>query len=249
MTRAEALALLGLPEDASRADADRRFRDLAKRHHPDAAPGDPGAAARFARLAAARDRLRDPAPDPQPTPTPPPTPAPSPAQAPARSDLLPLLHLPADTLLAGGEAQAEIRRPCPACGGTGWRRIRLFLNLLLPCPACEGRGEERRTIRIRIPKGLPPDALVEISGRLHRVSPLLPDGLGRDGPHLTAERRLRPGAFRRGTRIACDLPGGRIRARVPPGTTPGATLRIPGRGLPDGHGGRGDLRIRLLARA
>lgn len=249
MTRAEALAILGLPPNASRADAERQFRILAKRHHPDAVPGDPSAAARFARLVAARDRLRDPSPDPKTPPTPSSKTESTPLNAASgpQHHTIPLLYLSADALLSGGPVDAEIWQLCLTCNGTGWRRLRFLFNLPLPCPACDGKGEKRRTIRIRLPTALPPDTLVNVNGRLHRISPLLPNGIRREGPHLITERHLRPGAFRRGTHIACDIPGGRIHVHIPPGLTPGTTLRIPGRGLPDGHGGRGDLRIRLLA--
>jgi len=251
MTRAEATALLGLPPDAGRAEADRRFRELAKRHHPDAAPGDPDAAARFARLAAARDRLRDPTPDPSPIQDPGPPPAkpppktPAPGRTPTRPTTAATLRVPPDILVGGGDAEIEANTPCPACGGTGWRRIRILLNLPLPCPACEGRGETRRRLRLTFPKGVPPGILVETPAGIFSILPDLPEGISLDGADLVAERILKPGAFRRGTRIAAETPDGRIRIRIPPGTAPGTVLRIRGRGLPDGHGGRGDLRLRL----
>lgn len=249
MTRAEALALLGLPEGAGRADADRRFRQLAKRHHPDAAPGDPGAAARFARLAAARDRLRDPSPDPPEASgsTPPDSPPPNaaPARTSPRQQPAPTIRMTPEILVHGGEADVEARAPCPACGGTGWRRIRLLLNLLFPCPACEGRGETRRRLRLTFPKGIPPGTLVETPAGVLSILPDLPEGVSLNGADLVAERTLRPGAFRRGTRIVVETPDGRIRIRIPPGTAPGTVLRICGRGLPDGRGGRGDFRLRL----
>jgi DnaJ-class molecular chaperone len=245
MTRAEALALLGLPEGADQAAIDRCFRALAKRHHPDAAPGDPGAAARFARLVAARDRLRDPTPDPASPSSPASRSAPSsPTGVRTGADAGSVLRIRAEDLFEGGTVPAWAETPCTACGGSGWRRFRL-LPVPLPCPTCEGRGMARAQLRLRIPPGLAPDALVEAGGALYRLAVVLPDGLNRQGANLIVHRTLRPGAFRRGTCVVCPLPWERIRIRVPPGTAPGTTLRIPARGLPNGRGGRGDLLLRL----
>lgn len=245
MTRSEALALLGLPENASRADVERQFRQLAKHHHPDAVPGDIHAATRFARLVAARNRLRDPTPDSD-LPTDPQTqPHPSSQELYTPKPIF-SVDVPADALLSGGFTTAETRRPCPDCQGTGWRKIQFFFNFSLPCPTCEGRGQIHRTLRVDLPPNLSPDSVVDIQGTLYRILPLLPEGFQRDGFHLILERRLRNGAFQRGTYIKCQIPGGWIRVRVPPATRPGTILRIPGRGLPNGCGGRGDLCIRLL---
>jgi DnaJ-class molecular chaperone len=245
MTRAEALALLGLPEGADQADVDRRFRALAKRHHPDAAPGDPDAAARFARLVAARDRLRDPTPDPAPPPSPASQSAHfSPAAVRTGAETEPVLRIRAEDLFEGGVVTAQAERPCTACGGSGWRRFRP-LPFPLPCPTCEGRGMTRAPLRLRIPPGLAPDALVEAGGAFYRLAVTLPDGLTRQDADLVVHRTLRPRAFRRGASIVCRLPWGRLRIRILPGTLPGTTLRIPSRGLPDGRGGRGDLLLHL----
>jgi len=48
---------LGLNEGASTKDVNRAFRNLAKKHHPDANPGDKTAEARFKALGAAHDSL------------------------------------------------------------------------------------------------------------------------------------------------------------------------------------------------
>jgi molecular chaperone DnaJ len=156
-----------------------------------------------------------------------------------------VLRIQAADLLEGGVITAEAEIPCAACGGGGWRRIRL-LPFPFPCPTCEGRGLVRTRLRLRIPPGLAPDTLVETEGALWRLVAVLPEGMDREGADLVVNRTLRPGAFRRGTRVVCPLPKGRIRIRVPPGTAPGTTLRIRGRGLPDGRGGRGDLFLRLF---
>jgi DnaJ-class molecular chaperone len=155
-----------------------------------------------------------------------------------------VLRIRAEDLFEGGAVTAQAETPCTACGGSGWRRFRL-LPFPFPCPTCEGRGMTRAHLRLRIPPGLAPDAVVEAGGALYRLAVILPEGLDREGANLVVNRALRPGAFRRGARVVCPLPWGGIRIRVPPGTAPGTTLRIPARGLPDGRGGRGDLLLRL----
>jgi len=52
---------LGLQRDATADDVKRAFRRLARESHPDSNPGDPGADARFRRIAEAYEVLSDPA--------------------------------------------------------------------------------------------------------------------------------------------------------------------------------------------
>lgn len=53
-------AILEVPRDATDADIKQAYRRLAKAHHPDRHPDDPGAAERFKRIAAAFEVLGDP---------------------------------------------------------------------------------------------------------------------------------------------------------------------------------------------
>ncbi len=52
--------ILGVARDASRAEIQKAYRELARRHHPDANPDDPGAAKRFARIEDAYEMLCEP---------------------------------------------------------------------------------------------------------------------------------------------------------------------------------------------
>ena len=54
-------AVLGIPRDATIRQVKAAYRKLAKKHHPDACPGDPQAAARFREITDAYDILTDPA--------------------------------------------------------------------------------------------------------------------------------------------------------------------------------------------
>jgi DnaJ-domain-containing protein 1 len=57
--RNAALDVLGLDGSASQAEVKAAFRDLAKKHHPDANPGDEAAAERFKSVVAAYELLRE----------------------------------------------------------------------------------------------------------------------------------------------------------------------------------------------
>jgi len=57
---ADLYKVLGLPEDADAAAIKKAFRDLAKKHHPDANPGDKKAEERFKELSQAYEILSDP---------------------------------------------------------------------------------------------------------------------------------------------------------------------------------------------
>src|SRR3954471_24206724 len=51
--------ILGVPKTASEAEIKKAFRSLAKKHHPDAHPGDEKAKQRFQEISAAYDILGD----------------------------------------------------------------------------------------------------------------------------------------------------------------------------------------------
>ena len=54
-------AALGVPPGATTAQIKKAYRKLARRHHPDTNPGDPGAATRFKTITEAYEVLADPA--------------------------------------------------------------------------------------------------------------------------------------------------------------------------------------------
>ncbi|GAA0903514.1 hypothetical protein Vau01_121600 [Virgisporangium aurantiacum] len=157
-------------------------------------------------------------------------------------------------------------KPCRLCAGTG-------SVIPTPCPACRGDGriEAQRTLRVAVPAGTdsgtrirlaeqgevgpgggtPGDIYVEIIERRHDV-------FTRTGDDLHCHVALPAPVALAGTRLIIKTLDGQQAAggeeeadgqeevTVPPGTQPGTTLRLAGRGMPNlGGEGRGDLFVHL----
>jgi DnaJ-class molecular chaperone len=85
----------------------------------------------------------------------------------------------------------------------------------------------------------PGDALIEIGIRPHPVFKREGDQLVMDLPVSVPDAVL-------GGKVQADTPDGPVSLNVPKGSNSGRTLRLKGRGLSDGQGGRGDLLARLV---
>jgi len=117
------------------------------------------------------------------------------------------------------------------------------------------RGAEKKTVRIRIPKGV-------TEGQLIRCAGLGQEGAGGGGPgdlflHVHVERhpdfrvdghdlyydlRLAPWEAVLGATVAVNTPHGSVRIKVPPASESGTEFRLVGKGLPKGSaGGFGNL--------
>jgi molecular chaperone DnaJ len=59
-TKRDYYEILGVPRTAGEEDLKKAFRNLAKKHHPDANPGNPGAEVKFKEINEAYDVLSDP---------------------------------------------------------------------------------------------------------------------------------------------------------------------------------------------
>ena len=136
---------------------------------------------------------------------------------------------------------------CPHCAGRGH-------VIDQPCRACHasGRAVQEEKLTVRIPAGIADGAVLRLAGQ--GMPSTVPGGPPGDA-YLTIRTRA-DSRFRRadadlwyelhipasdaalGTTAAVPAPGGPVRVLVPPGTQPGAILRVRGRGLPR-HGGHG----------
>jgi molecular chaperone DnaJ len=136
-----------------------------------------------------------------------------------------------------------IPHPCTTCGGDGRVRTRKTMTVKIPAGVEDG-------MRIRLaqqgevgPGGGPPgDLYVEIHERQHDV-------YSRRGDDLQCRVTVPMTAAALGTRLTIKTLDGEETVDVRPGTQPGATLRIRGKGVPHLRGtGRGDLFVHLDVR-
>ncbi len=147
-----------------------------------------------------------------------------------------------------------VERTCSRCRGTG----RLVKD---PCQSCRGSGlvTSTNTLTVTIPPGVEAGATRLVNGAGNRPrQDRAPGDL-----EITIQVRTHPFFKRAGDDVVCQVPitfaqaalGGEVevptldgkgKLRVPPGTQPGAVLRIKGKGIPHRGGlGRGDQRIEV----
>jgi molecular chaperone DnaJ len=171
-----------------------------------------------------------------------------------------------DTCGGRGEIQSVQRtflgqvvsaRPCPNCQGYG--------SLIShPCAKCggDGRIRARRNLTVKIPSGVEDgmrirlaqqgevgpgggpagDLYVEIHERPHDI-------FSRKGDDLHCRVTVPMTAAALGTRITIKALDSEETVEVKPGTQPGSSLRIRGKGVPHLRGsGRGDLHVHLDVR-
>lgn len=141
-------------------------------------------------------------------------------------------------------AGINIRTECRSCEGAG-------RGAPTPCAACDGRGvvEVSRAITLRVPAGVADGARLRFN---------VSDGTGHTERHAVVRVAPHPYFTRSGGNdLAIRLPitvseaalgatvtvptlGGAVAIRIPPGTRPGRTFRVRGRGIP-APSGAGDL--------
>jgi DnaJ-class molecular chaperone len=162
------------------------------------------------------------------------------------------LPLSIEDAIRGGKRRYAVPtlETCRRCGGVGFVAEHV-------CPGCAGLGRVHGTkeIDLTVPhdvydgltmrlKGLgePGDAAGGEPGDLF-VTVRLVSGTAyrRNGHDVEGDVPLTPWEAFAGTHVQVETPGGRFHLRVPPRTAAGTKLRMRGKGLADGRGGRGDF--------
>jgi molecular chaperone DnaJ len=141
-------------------------------------------------------------------------------------------------------------QPCQACAGTGMR-------VEHPCPTCLGLGVEHRArqVKVRIPAGVEDGQRIRIKGRGGAGRGGAPSGdlyvvvhtdrhpvFGRRGKDLTVTVPVTFPEATLGAKVTVPTLDGPVTVKVPPGSKPGKTLRVRGRGVP-ASSGVGDLLV------
>jgi molecular chaperone DnaJ len=147
-----------------------------------------------------------------------------------------------------------ISRTCSNCGGAG--RV-----IKKPCPKCKGEGflNSEQAVKVKIPAGITDSARLRIRGEGDIGS------LGGPNGDLFLELYVKQHPFfkREGKDIFCEVPvsfvqaalgaeieiptlEGKTTTKIPPGTQPGQTFKLKGKGVPSLNGkGKGDLYVKV----
>jgi molecular chaperone DnaJ len=146
-----------------------------------------------------------------------------------------------------------ITRTCPACAGAG-QVIRDA------CTSCRGQGriERERTLEVGIPAGVDSGTRLRMAGQGEPG----PNGGPPGDLYIFLEVKEHPFFERRGADLYCTVPisfpqaalgakvmiptlQGQQELAIPEGTQSGQIFRQKGKGLPNPHGGRGDLYVNI----
>lgn len=163
------------------------------------------------------------------------------------------LELTVGQAIGGGKSRFEVpaTSACSRCGGLG------FLGQHV-CPSCGGVGHQssRRTVDLTIPRRVRDGQSLRLrglgepgmeggeTGDLILTLRLRSDETYRcSGPDIEADVPLAPWELLKGARIDVRTPDGVLVVTIPPETRAGARLRLRGKGLDDGRGGRGDFLV------
>ena len=142
-------------------------------------------------------------------------------------------------------------QPCTNCGGRG-------SIITDPCATCHGSGvvHRNREVKVRIPAGVTDGQRIKLKGRgsagrnggppgdLYVEVHVQPHPLfGRDGNNLTINVPVTFAEATLGAAITVPtIDGDPVTIKLPPGTRPGRTFRVRGRGV-EGKNARGDLLV------
>lgn len=143
----------------------------------------------------------------------------------------------------------QVSRPCFRCYGRG-------VIILVPCNTCKGKGDipRMRNIRVKIPPWTQEGMKIRVPGQgkpgiaggprgdLYIIPRILDSQLfKRKGDDIYCEVSIDFIQAIMGTTVMVSTVDGKVKLTIPPGTQPGAVLRIKGHGMKKQDGiGRGD---------
>ena len=144
--------------------------------------------------------------------------------------------------------------PCRQCGGSG----PIQRN---PCQSCRGTGKVQKTsdLEVRIPAGAESGTRLRLAGMGMPGPAGAPSGdmyvvihvhddprFERHGPHLIASLPIGFATAAMGGEVEVETLDGKAMLKIPPGTQPGTTFRLRGKGMPSMEGrGSGDLHVHV----
>lgn len=148
----------------------------------------------------------------------------------------------------------RVQQSCRACGGRGQ-------VVTDPCGQCRGAGRVKvqRTLEVQIPPGVDTGMKIRHQGEGEVGAPGMPRGdllvavrvkdhalFHRDGNHLVCQVPVTFSQAALGAEVEVPTLDGKVNTPLAKGTQSGEVLRIPGKGMPDVHGGRrGDLLVQV----
>ncbi|HEV2766307.1 MAG TPA: DnaJ C-terminal domain-containing protein [Acidimicrobiales bacterium] len=260
--------VLGVAEEASHEDIQRAYRRLARRHHPDANPGDAGAEERFKESSAAYEVLGDPVKRRE-------------YDQVRRSGYAAggfdpgagTFRVTVDDLgdLGGlgdlGDLLGNLfggRRPASARPGHDLEApLDLSFEDAVSGVTTEVQARDTagssRSVRVRVPAGVEDGQRIRVTGLggpgldggppgdLYVTVRVAPHAVfGRSGRDLTLTLPVTYPEAALGAEVKVPtLDGEPVTVRIPPGTPTGRTLRVRGRGVPHPGGHRGDLLVSI----
>ncbi len=139
-----------------------------------------------------------------------------------------------------GTGRASTSHRCSACQGTGVRTYRKSEKVTMSPGVWDGQRVVVEGSGHPGPNGGPPgDAIFSV------VIVCGPD-FRRNGLNLACEIQVDFVTATLGGNIEAQILGHALQVEIPPNASPGSTIRLPGHGLTDRHGARGDLTLQLV---
>jgi curved DNA-binding protein len=225
MSREHMLRLLGLGPDANTDVIKRRYRELARRYHPDVNPADHRAHARFRAILAAYQHLLAPR-DPGPRRA-------EPESGPGSSQEIPIT--------------CPLVVPLPREERTLVVPIEITLLQVIQGAQLGVALPDGRIVLVEVPPGADTGLLLRPEDGLLIEIRVKPDReYRRRGDDLLVRMRIEINEALAGTRRQLATPSGPVTVVVPRHSRRGDVVRVIGRGVP-GPRGRGDLFVELAS--